>query len=56
MKNKTWIITADVETVYDVFGAFDKFDSIWWHISRNNKSTEVGDIVYIYILQKNIKK
>lgn len=52
MQNKTWIITADVETVYDVFGAFNKFDSIWWHISQNNKSTQIGDIVYIYITDK----
>lgn len=52
MKNKTWIITADVETVYDVFGAFNKFDSIWWHMSQNNKNTQVGDIVYIYITKK----
>lgn len=33
MKNNTWIITADVEKVYDVFGAFNRFDSIWWHMS-----------------------
>lgn len=40
-----WVITCNIK-MYDIFGAFAKFNEIEWKQSTN---IEKGDIVYIYI-------
>lgn len=43
-----WIIPCD-STAYDVNGAFNRFDKLYWRQSTN---IHVGDIIYIYVSGK----
>lgn len=41
-----WLRVANVEK-YDVIGAFNEFDSLYW--KKSNFSIKTGDIVYLYV-------
>ncbi|SDB06806.1 HNH endonuclease [Pseudobutyrivibrio sp. YE44] len=41
-----WLRVANIEK-YDVVGAFNEFDSLYW--KKSNFSIKVGDIVYLYV-------
>ena len=42
-----WIIPCN-SSFYDIEGAFERFDRLDWQQSRK---LEVGDVVYIYVVE-----
>lgn len=46
--SRQWVITASFAE-YDIFGAAETLDGIWWTVSKSTKNINVNDIVYLYV-------